>query len=87
MGQILNISCDVVVEMTGISYCRSGDKHVAYPGVFIGSGAPDMLSLLDGSERFRDGLREAFVVLLLSRIGGAGVVWRGGSDGQDDHDG
>jgi putative ABC transport system permease protein len=32
-----------------------GDKHVAYPGVFIGSGAPDMLSLrmVRGS---RDGL-------------------------------
>lgn len=44
-----------------------GDKHVAYPGVFIGSGAPDMLSLrmVRGS---RDGLKGPSSLLLSESV-------------------
>ena len=44
-----------------------GDKHVAYPGVFIGSGAPDMLSLrmVRGS---RDGLKGPSSLLLSASV-------------------
>jgi putative ABC transport system permease protein len=44
-----------------------GDKHVAYPGVFIGSGAPDMLSLrmVRGS---RNGLRGPSSLLLSESV-------------------
>ena len=44
-----------------------GDKHVAYPGVFIGSGAPDMLSLrmVAGS---KDGLKGPSSMLLSESV-------------------